>query len=74
MKSSLIRRLALMMSLALPLTAAAAQRIVSIGGDVTEIAFALGAGARQQVIADPPEAIVLNAVERARALAASFTG
>jgi len=28
----------------LPLTAAAAQRIVSIGGDVTEILFALGAG------------------------------
>ncbi len=46
MKSSLIRRLTLMMTLALPLTAAAAaaQRIVSIGGDVTEIAFALGAG------------------------------
>lgn len=44
MKSSLIRRLALMVTLTLPLTAAAAQRIVSIGGDVTEIAFALGAG------------------------------
>lgn len=43
MKSSLIRRLALMVTLTLPLTAAAAQRIVSIGGDVTEIAFALGA-------------------------------
>ncbi|CAI0739295.1 Hemin-binding periplasmic protein hmuT precursor [Serratia quinivorans] len=44
MKPSLTRRLALCMALALPFTAAAAERIVSIGGDVTEIAFALGAG------------------------------
>ncbi|MGL6020040.1 MAG: heme/hemin ABC transporter substrate-binding protein [Gibbsiella quercinecans] len=44
MKSSLTRRLALCIALALPFTAAAAERIVSIGGDVTEIAFALGAG------------------------------
>lgn len=44
MKSSLTRRLALCIALALPLTATAAERIVSIGGDVTEIAFALGAG------------------------------
>lgn len=44
MKSSLTRRLALCIALALPFTGAAAERIVSIGGDVTEIAFALGAG------------------------------
>ncbi|MFP3787446.1 ABC transporter substrate-binding protein, partial [Burkholderia sp. SIMBA_024] len=36
--------LCLALALALPFTAAAAERIVSIGGDVTEIAFALGAG------------------------------
>jgi len=44
MKSSLSRRLTLCLALALPFTAAAAERIVSIGGDVTEITFALGAG------------------------------
>ena len=44
MKPSLTRRLALCIALALPFTDAAAERIVSIGGDVTEIAFALGAG------------------------------
>lgn len=44
MMISLPRRLALCFALALPLAAVAAERIVSIGGDVTEIAFALGAG------------------------------
>ncbi|OCJ24662.1 ABC transporter substrate-binding protein [Serratia sp. 14-2641] len=44
MKASLARRLALCVALAFPLVAVAAERIVSIGGDVTEIAFALGAG------------------------------
>ncbi len=44
MKTSLSRSLALCLALALPLAATAAERIVSIGGDVTEIAFALGAG------------------------------
>lgn len=44
MITSLPRRLALCIALALPLAATAAERIVSIGGDVTEIAFALGAG------------------------------
>lgn len=44
MITSLPRRLALCIALALPLAAVAAERIVSIGGDVTEIAFALGAG------------------------------
>ncbi|CAM4193371.1 heme/hemin ABC transporter substrate-binding protein [Serratia silvae] len=44
MIASLPRRLALCIALAFPLTAVAAERIVSIGGDVTEIAFALGAG------------------------------
>ena len=62
MKSSLIRRLALMMSLALPLTAAAAQRIVSIGGDVTEIAFALGAG--DEVIARDSTSLHPEAVKK----------
>ncbi|MBP0996012.1 MULTISPECIES: heme/hemin ABC transporter substrate-binding protein [Serratia] len=44
MIASLPRRLALCIALAFPLAAVAAERIVSIGGDVTEIAFALGAG------------------------------
>lgn len=44
MISSLPRRLALCIALAFPLATVAAERIVSIGGDVTEIAFALGAG------------------------------
>ncbi|ATM78745.1 MULTISPECIES: heme/hemin ABC transporter substrate-binding protein [Serratia] len=44
MIASLARRLALCVALAFPLVAVAAERIVSIGGDVTEIAFALGAG------------------------------
>lgn len=44
MIASLPRRLALCVALAFPLAAVAAERIVSIGGDVTEIAFALGAG------------------------------
>lgn len=44
MIASLFRRLALCVALAFPLAAVAAERIVSIGGDVTEIAFALGAG------------------------------
>lgn len=45
MTSSFSRRLAWCLALALALPfAAAAERIVSIGGDVTEIAFALGAG------------------------------
>ncbi|NXZ87222.1 ABC transporter substrate-binding protein [Serratia fonticola] len=44
MIASLPRRLALYIALAFPLAAVAAERIVSIGGDVTEIAFALGAG------------------------------
>lgn len=44
MRASLSRSLTLCLALALPFTAAAAERIVSIGGDVTEIAFALGAG------------------------------
>ena len=62
MKSSLIRRPALMMALALPLTAAAAQRIVSIGGDVTEIAFALGAG--DEVIARDSTSLHPEAVKK----------
>lgn len=44
MRASLSRSLTLCLALALPFTATAAERIVSIGGDVTEIAFALGAG------------------------------
>lgn len=44
MIASLLCRLALCIALAFPLAAVAAERIVSIGGDVTEIAFALGAG------------------------------
>ncbi|WP_422527774.1 heme/hemin ABC transporter substrate-binding protein [Serratia fonticola] len=44
MIASLPRRLALCVALAFPLAAVTAERIVSIGGDVTEIAFALGAG------------------------------
>ncbi|WP_421081887.1 heme/hemin ABC transporter substrate-binding protein [Serratia fonticola] len=44
MIASLFLRLALCVALAFPLAAVAAERIVSIGGDVTEIAFALGAG------------------------------
>ncbi|OKP26968.1 MULTISPECIES: heme/hemin ABC transporter substrate-binding protein [Serratia] len=44
MIASLFRRLALCVALAFPLAAVAAERIVSIGGDVTEIALALGAG------------------------------
>lgn len=44
MIASLARRLVLCVALAFPLVAVAAERIVSIGGDVTEIAFALGAG------------------------------
>ena len=64
MKSSLIRRLTLMMTLALPLTAAAAQRIVSIGGDVTEIAFALGAG--DEVIARDSTSLHPEAVKSCR--------
>ncbi|WP_447883856.1 heme/hemin ABC transporter substrate-binding protein [Serratia fonticola] len=44
MIASLARRLALCVAMAFPLVAVAAERIVSIGGDVTEIAFALGAG------------------------------
>ncbi|CAI2095761.1 Hemin-binding periplasmic protein hmuT precursor [Serratia fonticola] len=44
MIASLFRRLALCVALAFPLAAVAAERIVSIGGDVTAIAFALGAG------------------------------
>ncbi|KAH8269141.1 hypothetical protein KR044_009991 [Drosophila immigrans] len=51
-----------MMSLALPLTAAAAQRIVSIGGDVTEIAFALGAG--DEVIARDSTSLHPEAVKK----------
>ncbi|MGF6189470.1 heme/hemin ABC transporter substrate-binding protein [Serratia sp. 2723] len=44
MIASLLRHLAQCVALAFPLATVAAERIVSIGGDVTEIAFALGAG------------------------------
>ncbi|WP_431222569.1 heme/hemin ABC transporter substrate-binding protein [Serratia sp. L9] len=44
MITSLSRSLALCIALAFPLATSAAERIISIGGDVTEIAFALGMG------------------------------
>lgn len=44
MKLSLTRCLVLVITLTLLLNTATTQRIVSIGGDVTEIVFALGAG------------------------------
>lgn len=44
MTRSLSRSLALCIALAFPLATAAAERIISIGGDVTEIVFALGVG------------------------------
>lgn len=44
MITSLSRSLALCVALAFPLVATAAERIISIGGDVTEITFALGMG------------------------------
>lgn len=62
MKPSLTRCLALAIALALPLSAAAAQRIVSIGGDVTEIAFALGAG--DEVIARDSTSLHPEAVKK----------
>jgi iron complex transport system substrate-binding protein len=62
MKPSLTRRLALCIALALPFSAAAAERIVSIGGDVTEIAFALGAG--DEVIARDSTSLQPEAVKK----------
>lgn len=62
MKPSLIPRLALVLALAWPFTAAAAQRIVSIGGDVTEIAYALGAG--NEVVARDSTSLIPEAVKK----------
>lgn len=62
MKPSLIPRLALVFALAWPFTAAAAQRIVSIGGDVTEIAYALGAG--NEVVARDSTSLIPEAVKK----------
>jgi len=85
---SLLRPFCLIFGLILPATALAqdsgrqdrgqaeitAQRIVSIGGDVTEIVFALGAGDRVIAIDDtatwPPEATELPSVGYMRALGA----
>ncbi|MBF1994950.1 ABC transporter substrate-binding protein [Serratia symbiotica] len=62
MKPSLTRCLVLVITLTLPLTTAATQRIVSIGGDVTEIVFALGAG--DEVIARDSTSLQPKAVKK----------
>jgi iron complex transport system substrate-binding protein len=62
MKPSLTRRLALCIALALPFTAAAAERIVSIGGDITEIAFALGVG--NEVVARDSTSLLPKEVQK----------
>lgn len=62
MIASLPRRLALCIALAFPLAAVAAERIVSIGGDVTEIAFALGAG--DEVVARDSTSLHPTAVQK----------
>lgn len=62
MKPSLTRCLVLVITLTLPLTTAATQRIISIGGDVTEIVFALGAG--DEVIARDSTSLQPKAVKK----------
>lgn len=62
MITSLPHRLTLCLALAFPLVAMAAERIVSIGGDVTEIAFALGAG--DEVVARDSTSLYPVAVQK----------